>query len=631
MPDIKYITLAEMAPNPENPRENIFNESLAASIKEIGMQDPITVRKVSKEDEVPPGVKYIVIDGDCRFDALCSILEPTEKLLVGKDILIKEISREEAFDINVSLNLQRENYSLREECNIVQHYKDLGLSQRVIAKKCNRSKIWVQDRINFLGVDSRIQLQILSGELNLSYYRTKVPDVGQLEDDSTEEDLFKKEPKATEAARTITLTRKQYDTFLEQDADFEKKIAAHQIIGDSVKVIFKNMALFYNTIQQILDNRESTPLTKDQLIRFTDLTAEEIERVLEPEEATEKEIIKPPRFSVGGKTFLEFKDSFPNLSLINIFDTGSFVGFDIDFQDSDEEELVFEWLEFHKYPPPKLTEADRTSKYYTRDFDHLIENGPGSNDLLLSKQIIGDSVTIIWKTEKTKDLMDLWIENNSIPFDDIISERIEQLEEEPREENLKEAFMEISVLENQSLLASLKALVTEEEPLESGKIRLWFRSWNDTKLIDRYLEPSRFWTIPALDYPAATVLTTNLKDILIDEKQLKAHFEEVFQELTVIQKDTKKLNQISLRTIEEITLAAARLKVFSEEIFEDLKLLKSQRRISNGHVQHQKICQSCLQPKWLESKKTICSNCELNHRQQEKNNAAAASDSGGSL
>ena len=538
----KYIDLYKIAPNPENPRKTKNNKELSGSIDEYGLQQPIIVRPIEEADDFhKDDYFFVVVDGDCRLHAMLTNPPEDTMLTVGNQVVIRNISKKDAFIQTIQANSLRQDFTIDEYCSIIEKLLEQKYSVRRIAEILGKSVGFVHERIDFISKASEEEkTEVLSGEKSLREW-------------SRPEEVFAGEH-----------------------------------------------------------------------LQSTSMNAVE-------EEAAEKEITKPPRFSVGGKTFLEFKDSFPNLSLINIFDTGSFVGFDIDFQNSDEEELVFEWLDFHKYPPAKVTEGDRTSKYYTRDFDHLIENGPGTNDLLLSKQIIGDSVTIIWKTEKTKDLMDLWIENNSIPFDDIISERIEELEEEPREENLKEAFMEISVLENQSLLASLKALVTEEEPLESGKIRLWFRSWNDTKLIDRYLEPSRFWTIPALDYPAATVLTTNLKDILIDEKQLKAHFEEVFQELTVIQKDTKKLNQISLRTIEEITLAAARLKVFSEEIFEDLKLLKSQRRISNGHVQHQKICQSCLQPKWLESKKTICSNCELNHRQQEKNNAAAASDSGGSL
>jgi len=169
----EYILLSEIAANPDNPREKLFNKSLVESIKEIGLQDPITVRQVKLTKDPP---KYEIIDGDCRFDALGAIFPPNKKLVIGKDVIIKSnLSRDEAYDINVSLNLQRENYSLREECNIVQHYLEKDVSQVEIGKKCHRSRTWVQDRINFLKADNEIQVKILAGELNISYYREKQP------------------------------------------------------------------------------------------------------------------------------------------------------------------------------------------------------------------------------------------------------------------------------------------------------------------------------------------------------------------------------------------------------------------------------------------------------------------------
>ncbi|RLI67352.1 MAG: hypothetical protein DRP02_14610, partial [Candidatus Gerdarchaeota archaeon] len=170
----KFVMLSEIAPNPDNPREFINADSLVESIKTLGLQNPLTVRHISKEDQVPSGVKYIIVDGDCRFDALC-LLGPTYATLeVGKEIIIKNLSKDDAFDINVSLNLERNNYSLREECNIIEKYQARGLSQREIAKKCNRSQGWVQDRLRLLAEPQEIQARVFSGEMNLTDYRTKV-------------------------------------------------------------------------------------------------------------------------------------------------------------------------------------------------------------------------------------------------------------------------------------------------------------------------------------------------------------------------------------------------------------------------------------------------------------------------
>jgi len=54
-----------------------------------------------------------------------------------------------------------------------------------------------------------------------------------------------------------------------------------------------------------------------------------------------------------------------------------------------------------------------------------------------------------------------------------------------------------------------------------------------------------------------------------------------------------------------------------KDLIDDLLLNKSRRRIAGAKEQCQKICQQCLQPKWLEKSIEVCSACTManNHKQ----------------
>ena len=128
---IQELNLADIRPNPFQPRTEFDEEALselAASIKAIGIVQPITVRAVEEG-------KYEIIAGERRFRAsklaglstIPAYIRKTEDDSLLELALIENIQREDLNAIEVAISYQR----LIDECNLTQD----GLSERVGKKR----------------------------------------------------------------------------------------------------------------------------------------------------------------------------------------------------------------------------------------------------------------------------------------------------------------------------------------------------------------------------------------------------------------------------------------------------------------------------------------------------------------
>jgi len=109
---INEVELSKITPNPDQPR-SVFDkealEELAASIKALGLVQPITLREVAKD-------KYQIISGERRYKA---------SLLAGLTTVpayVKKASDENVMEMALIENIQREDLnsiekSQRRECN----------------------------------------------------------------------------------------------------------------------------------------------------------------------------------------------------------------------------------------------------------------------------------------------------------------------------------------------------------------------------------------------------------------------------------------------------------------------------------------------------------------------------------
>ena len=157
---IQELNLADIRPNPFQPRTEFDEEALselAASIKAIGIVQPITVRAVEEG-------KYEIIAGERRFRAsklaglstIPAYIRKTEDDSLLELALIENIQREDLNAIEVAISYQR----LIDECNLTQD----GLSERVGKKRAT-----IANYLRLLKLPAQIQLAVRDKKISMIF------------------------------------------------------------------------------------------------------------------------------------------------------------------------------------------------------------------------------------------------------------------------------------------------------------------------------------------------------------------------------------------------------------------------------------------------------------------------------
>ncbi len=162
---INEIEISKIVANPYQPRTKFDEEALnelATSIKEIGIIQPITLRKI--EDD-----QYQIIAGERRFRAsklagLTSIpafVRTADDEAMLEMALVENIQREDLDAIEIALSYQR----LIDECKLTQE----SLSDRVGKKRST-----VTNYLRLLKLPARIQKGIVEKNISMGHARALV-------------------------------------------------------------------------------------------------------------------------------------------------------------------------------------------------------------------------------------------------------------------------------------------------------------------------------------------------------------------------------------------------------------------------------------------------------------------------
>ncbi|MDD2777569.1 MAG: ParB/RepB/Spo0J family partition protein [Methanocellales archaeon] len=156
--EIKTIDVSLIDP-PETPDRIEIDqgevESLAASIKEVGLLQPILVR--------PNNGRYEVIAGDRRLRALKSA--NIQKV----NALVKDIDKKQVAIIRATENLKRENLTPLEEAKIYIRMSDeLGMTWEEIGKKIGKSPATCKRRTDILRMPECLQIALHKKQIQIS-------------------------------------------------------------------------------------------------------------------------------------------------------------------------------------------------------------------------------------------------------------------------------------------------------------------------------------------------------------------------------------------------------------------------------------------------------------------------------
>ena len=146
-------------PRTEFDREAL--ESLAQSIKEKGVLQPLLVRK--KND------KYEIIAGDRRWSAaqLAGLNEVP--------VIVKDLNDSETLEIALIENLQRENLSAIEEAEGLNRLmNEYAYTQEVIGKVIGKSRSYIANTLRLLGLPEEIKQQVKENKLSAGHARALI-------------------------------------------------------------------------------------------------------------------------------------------------------------------------------------------------------------------------------------------------------------------------------------------------------------------------------------------------------------------------------------------------------------------------------------------------------------------------
>jgi ParB family chromosome partitioning protein len=154
------LPLSAIRPNPRQPRRRFPEEGLeelAASIREKGLLQPLLVR--------PKGEGYELVAGERRFRA--AQLAGLEEV----PVLVRDLTDQEALELALVENLQREDLSPVEEARGYQALLAMGLTQEEVARKVGKARSTVANALRLLQLPEEVLAALDEGRISAGHAR----------------------------------------------------------------------------------------------------------------------------------------------------------------------------------------------------------------------------------------------------------------------------------------------------------------------------------------------------------------------------------------------------------------------------------------------------------------------------
>lgn len=169
------IDISHIVPNPYQPREHFDEEtlvSLAASIAEVGVVQPVIIRKALEG--------YEIIAGERRWRAA------QRAGLRSVPALVRDADDKGALEAAVVENVHRQDLNALEEAAAYrQLMDDFGLTQEDVAARVGRSRSAVANTVRLLNLVPAVQRFVVEGHLSAGHGRALLT----LEDETAQQAL----------------------------------------------------------------------------------------------------------------------------------------------------------------------------------------------------------------------------------------------------------------------------------------------------------------------------------------------------------------------------------------------------------------------------------------------------------
>lgn len=248
---INEIELSKIQANPEQPR-HVFDEELlqelATSICQIGVIQPITLRKVEEDT-------YQIIAGERRYRAsqiaglktIPAYVRTAEDETVMEMALIENIQREDLNSIEIALAYQK----------LIETY---DLTQEKLSERVGKKRTTIANYLRLLKLPAEIQMGIRDKKIDMAHARTLVT----LEDATAQLEVYElileeglSVRKVEEYVRAIAKGERLEDLLKEEKTvESVKRTGIKKATPEEFEILKNHLSKFFSTKVQLTCNEQ---------------------------------------------------------------------------------------------------------------------------------------------------------------------------------------------------------------------------------------------------------------------------------------------------------------------------------------------------------------------------------------
>lgn len=231
---VTEIALESIEANPFQPRKEFDEEllrELAASIKEQGIIQPVTIRKTGTNS-------YQIISGERRLRA--SKLAGLEKI----PAYVREASDQEMLEMALVENIQRKDLNAIE---IAESYNQLidecGLTQEALSERVGKNRTTVTNYLRLLKLPKEIQSGLQYGKITMGHARAII----NVTDPETQINIYNDAVAESYSVREVEEIVRNLDKLEENEQQEEKVAKEKKIVPEKYIEIQKDLSQYFDS------------------------------------------------------------------------------------------------------------------------------------------------------------------------------------------------------------------------------------------------------------------------------------------------------------------------------------------------------------------------------------------------
>lgn len=230
---INEIPISQISPNPDQPR-NFFDETaleeLATSIRELGIIQPLTLRKVSSEN-------YQIISGERRYraaklaglDSVPAYIRTATDTELTEMALIENIQREDLNAIEIALTFKK----------LIEQY---NLTQERLSERIGKKRTTIANFLRLLKLPAEIQLGLRDHMLEMGHARA----ILMVEKPSLQLKLYNETIKKSLSVRQVESLAKQYQEAADKGQESDV-VSPKRLNNNDYRILQKHLSTAFST------------------------------------------------------------------------------------------------------------------------------------------------------------------------------------------------------------------------------------------------------------------------------------------------------------------------------------------------------------------------------------------------